>query len=403
MACATVSRNFSACRASSVRVVYMDGPQVYGRTAADDVGFEAAFLARELGRPVRVQWMRDEETAWDTKGPAYTFKLRGGLAADGTVVALDYDARAADYNHLGYNEADTVLIAQLMGRRPKTTPAGGAATPSVLYAIPNQRMQGRVVSLPQIWETPLRTGNLRDPNGPQVTFAFESFIDELAATAGADPVQFRLDMVAAHPEDEIFRRARSLATIRAAAETYGWDTRPSPQPRARRNGGSVLTGRGIAYTYRNNTVVATIAEVEVSLETGRVWVKRLVCAHDCGLVINPNGLRHTIENGCIARIEPGALGRGAVRHREGHERRLGHAPEPKAFGHAGTHRRGARQRRPEPEPPRSAALWGWRGEPQARDRRRRQCNPRRHRRPVAQAAFPQGARAGGAAGSERIG
>ena len=103
-----------------VRVVYRDGPQVYGRTAADDVGFEAAYLARELGRPVRVQWMRNEETAWDTKGPAYVFKLRGGLDAAGKLVALDYDARAVDYNHLGYNEPDTVLIAQLMGRRRET-------------------------------------------------------------------------------------------------------------------------------------------------------------------------------------------------------------------------------------------------------------------------------------------
>jgi nicotinate dehydrogenase subunit B len=282
-----------------VRVVYMDGPQVYGRTAADDVGFEAAFLARELGRPVRVQWMRDEETAWDTKGPAYAFKLRGGLDADGKVVAVDYNARAVDYNHLGYNVADTVLIAQLMGRRPKSTPAGGAATPSVMYAIANQRMTGQVVALPMVWETPLRTGNLRDPNGPQVTFAFESFIDELAAAAEADPVQFRLDMIAASPEDEIFRRTRSLAAIRAAAKAYGWDTRPSPKPRARQNAGAILSGRGIAYTYRNNTVVTTIAEVEVNRETGRVWVKRLVCAHDCGLVINPNGLRHTIENGSL--------------------------------------------------------------------------------------------------------
>jgi CO/xanthine dehydrogenase Mo-binding subunit len=88
-----------------VRVVYMPGPQVYGRTAADDVGFEAAFLARELGRPVRVQWMRHEETAWDTKGPAYNFKLRGGLDAKGKLTALEYDARAVDHNHLGYNEA----------------------------------------------------------------------------------------------------------------------------------------------------------------------------------------------------------------------------------------------------------------------------------------------------------
>jgi nicotinate dehydrogenase subunit B len=282
-----------------VRVVYMAGPQVYGRTAADDVGFEAAFLAHELGRPVRVQWMRDEETAWDTKGPAYVFKLRGGLDSDGRVVALDYGARAVDYNHLGYNVADTVLVAQLMGRRPAQTPSGGAATPSVQYAIPNMRLTGEVVSLPLVWETPLRTGNLRDPNGPQVTFAFESFIDELAEAAGADPVQFRLDLIEASAEDDIFRRARSLAVIRAAAETYGWEPRRSPNPDIDTVSGPILSGRGMGYTYRNNTVVATIADVEVNRETGRVWVKRLVCAHDCGLVINPLGLHQTVECGML--------------------------------------------------------------------------------------------------------
>ncbi|MCA1586211.1 MAG: molybdopterin-dependent oxidoreductase, partial [Acidobacteria bacterium] len=82
-----------------VRVVWMEGPQAYGRTAADDAGFEAAFLAREIGRPVRVQWMRDEETAWDTKGPAYAVRMRGGLDAQGNLAVVEYDARAADYNH----------------------------------------------------------------------------------------------------------------------------------------------------------------------------------------------------------------------------------------------------------------------------------------------------------------
>jgi CO/xanthine dehydrogenase Mo-binding subunit len=280
-----------------VRVAYMDGPQVYGRTAADDAGFEAAWLAREIGRPVRVQWMRDEETAWDTKGPAYTFTLRGGLDAQGKLVALEYDARALDYNHVNYNDPETVLIAQLMGIRPDNPGRGGASTPSNQYAIPNMRMSADVVSLPMIWETPLRTGNLRDPNGPQVTFAFESFIDELAAAAGADPVRFRLDMLAASEEDNAFRRARSIATVRAAADAYGWETRPSPRPLMQ--AGPILTGRGIAYTYRSSTVVATIAEVEVNRETGRVWVRRLVCAHDCGLVINPAGLSHTVECGML--------------------------------------------------------------------------------------------------------
>src|SRR5216117_2027241 len=122
-----------------VRVVWMDGPQAYGRTAADDAGFEAAFLAKAIGRPVRVQWMRDEETGWDTKGPAFTFKIRGGLDAKGNLIALDYTAQAADYGHVGYNDPDTVLIAQLMGRRRATPAAGSAGTPSDMYEIPNKR------------------------------------------------------------------------------------------------------------------------------------------------------------------------------------------------------------------------------------------------------------------------
>src|SRR5436190_5852254 len=255
-----------------VRVVWLEGPQGYGRTAADDAGFEAAYLAKELGRPVRVQWMRDEETAWDTKGPAFAVKMRGGLDAQGNLVAVDYDARAADYNHVGYNEPDTVLIAQLMGIRRDTPAPGSAALMSDMYAIPNRRMSGHVVSLPLVWETPLRTGNLRDPNGPQSTFAAESFIDELAAAAKADPVRFRLKLLTAGTaDDEGFRRQRSIAVVNAVAEAYGWDARPSPRARG---AGRILTGRGIAYSIRGQTIVAEIAEVEVNRETAHVWVKR---------------------------------------------------------------------------------------------------------------------------------
>ena len=280
-----------------VRVVWMEGPQGFGRTAADDAGCEAAYLAKEIGRPVRVQWMRNEETIWDTKAPAFTFKLRGGLDAAGNLVAFDYSAQAADFNHLGYNEPDTVLIAQLMGSRRARPAAGSAATPSEMYAIPNRRMAAQVVSLPLVWETPLRTGNLRDPNGPQSTFASESFIDELAAAAKADPLAFRMKMLTANTTDDSgFKRARSIAVVKAAADAYGWDSRPSPKPRRT---GNILTGRGMAYTFRNQTVVAQIAEVEVNRQTGHVWVKRLVCAHDCGLVINPQALRRTIEGGML--------------------------------------------------------------------------------------------------------
>jgi nicotinate dehydrogenase subunit B len=280
-----------------VRVVWMEGPQAFGRTAAGDAGFEAAFLAKELGRPVRMQWTRQEETAWDTKGPAYAVKLRGGLDAQGNLVALDYEARAADHNHLGYNEHDSVLIAQLTHQRKAAPARGGASTPSDMYAVANRRTATHVVSLPLVWETPLRTGNLRDPNGPQVTFASESFIDELAAAAKADPVAFRLKLLTASTADDRgFKRARSIAVIEAAAGKFGWEARTSPSPRS---AADILTGRGIAYAYRSETVVAQIAEVEVNRRTGRVWVKRFVCAHDCGLIVNPEALTRALECGTL--------------------------------------------------------------------------------------------------------
>jgi CO/xanthine dehydrogenase Mo-binding subunit len=197
-----------------------------------------------------------------------------------------------------------VLIAQLTGQR-RTEPARGrASTPSDMYVVPNRRQSLRVVPLPLVWETPLRTGNLRDPDGPQVTFASESFIDELAAAAKADPVAFRLKLLTARSEDDSgFKRARSIACIKAAAEKFGWDTRPSPRVGlpavASAKAGDILTGRGIAYAYRSQTVVAQIAEVEVNRKTGRIWVKRFVCAHDCGLVINPEALKRTLECGML--------------------------------------------------------------------------------------------------------
>ncbi len=281
----------------SVRVIWMMGPQGYGRSAAEDAAFEAAWIAREIGRPVRMQWMREEETAWDTKGPAFLVKMRGVLDGEGSLAAYDFHARSCDYNHVGYNEPDTVLIAQLMGSRRATPSAGSAAMPSDMYAIPNRKMVGEVVSLPAVWETPLRTGNLRDPNGPQPTFAAESFIDEMAAAAKSDPLDFRTKMLkAGTKDDEGFRRARSIAVLKAAAEAYHWEPRPSPKPVGT---GNILTGRGIAYSFRGQTVVAQIAEVEVNRKTGHVWAKRLVCAHDCGFLVNPEGVRHAVECGTL--------------------------------------------------------------------------------------------------------
>ena len=280
-----------------VRVVYMQGSQGFGRTAAEDAASEAAWIAHELGRPVRMQWMRDEETAWDSKSPAFLVKMRGALDAQGNLAGYMYEARSCDYNHLGYNEPDTTLIAQLMGQRRARPAAGSASMPSDMYAIPNRKMTGEVFALPAVWETPVRTGNLRDPNGPQAAFASESFIDEVAAAVQADALEFRLKLLAAGTgDDNGFRRARSIAVLKAAAQKYGWDSRPPAKPRST---GKLLTGRGIAYTFRGQTMVAQIVEVEVNRETGHVWAKRMVCAHDCGFVVNPESLVTSVECGML--------------------------------------------------------------------------------------------------------
>ena len=293
----TCVADFLGMPRDKVRVVWMQGAPSFGRSAAEDAACEAAWIAKEIGRPVRVQWMRDEETAWDTKGPAYLVKMRGALDAQNALAAYEYHARACDYNHVGYNEPDSVLIAQLMGIRKAKPAPGRASMPSDVYAIPHRRMSGDVVGLPMIWETPVRTGNLRDPDGPQATFASESFIDELAVAAKADPLDFRLNLLnASSADDRGFRRARSIAVLKAAAATYGWDRRIGPKP-ARTD--KILTGRGVAYTFRNQSVVAQIAEVEVNRETGHVWAKRLVCAYDCGLVVNPEALKRTTECGML--------------------------------------------------------------------------------------------------------
>lgn len=280
-----------------VRVVWMHGAPSFGRSACEDAACEAAWIAKQLGRPARVQWMREEETGWDTKGPAYLVKMRGALDAAGALAGYEFNARACDYNHVGYNEPDSVLIAHLMGVRREKPAAGRASLPSDVYAIPHRRMLGDVVGLPLIWETPLRTGNLRDPDGPQVTFASESFVDELALMAKTDPLEFRLKLLSGSTRDDTgFRRARSIAVLKAAAAKFGWDPRIGPKPRAT---GKILTGRGVAYTFRNQSVVAQMAEVEVNRETGQVWAKRMVCAYDCGLVVNPQGLRRVAECGML--------------------------------------------------------------------------------------------------------
>src|SRR5262245_7535170 len=271
----------------NVHVIWVVGPGSYGRSDADDAAMDAAVLAKATGKPVRVQYTREQGTGWDPKGPASTHRARAAIDKDGKVVAYEFSSKAfsrVDVNTNGSQPFDT-LAGHLRGIELKSGDNFGI--PAESYEFANKRTYWETIPPLLDRASPLRSSHLRDPVGPQIQFASESFMDELAHTLNLDPVEFRLR----HVKD-----ARDIAVIKAAAEKAGWQPRPSPR---RDQTGNKVSGRGIAYAQRNGTRVAIVAEVDVDRSTGKIFARKFTVAHDCGQIINPDGLKHTIEGNII--------------------------------------------------------------------------------------------------------
>ena len=272
---------------NKVRVIWAMGPGSYGRNDADDCAMDAAVLAKSVGKPVRLQYTRDQGTGWDPKGPASTHTARAALDAAGKVIAYEFNSKAfsrVDVDTNGGHPRDT-LAGQTMGVALKS--GDGFGVPAESYAFDNKKLSWETIPPLLDRSSPLRSAHLRDPVGPQIHFASESFIDEVAAAVGADPVEFRLRHI---------KEPRDVAVIKAAAEKAKWDTRPSPQ---RDQTGEKVSGRGIAYAQRNGTRVAVIAEVDIDRPTGKIWTRKFTVAHDCGQIINPDGLVKCIEGNVV--------------------------------------------------------------------------------------------------------
>jgi len=270
-----------------VRTIWTTGPGSYGRNDADDCAADAAVLAKAVGRPVRLQYMRDQGTGWDPKAPASIHKARAAVDAAGNVVAYDFLSRGfsrVDVNTNGSKPWDT-LAGQNLGVALKS--GDGFGFPGESYGFTNKRAAWETIAPLLDRASPLRSAHMRDPVGPQTCFASESFIDEVAAALNMDPVAFRLHYV---------RDPRDLAVIKAAAEKAGWQTRVSPRRDQR---GNTVSGRGIAYAQRGATRVAVIAEVDVDRGSGKIWARKFTVAHDCGQIINSDGLHHAIENNVV--------------------------------------------------------------------------------------------------------
>ena len=270
-----------------VRVIHKTGPGSYGRNDADDCAMDAAVLAKAVGKPVRLQYMREQGTGWDPKGPASTHKARAALDASGKVIAYEFSSKGfsrVDVNTNGSKPFDT-LAGQTQGIALKS--GDGFGVPAESYAFDNKRTSWETIAPLLERSSPLRTSHLRDPVGPQIHFASESFMDEVAAATGVDPIEFRLRHI---------KEPRDVAVIKAAAEKAKWDTRPSPR---KDQTGNKVSGRGIAYSQRNGTRVAIVAEVDIDRSTGKIFAKKFTVAHDCGQVINPDGLVKCVEGNIV--------------------------------------------------------------------------------------------------------
>jgi len=271
-------------REDAIVVRHAEGAGCYGHNGADDAALDAALLARAArGRPVQVQWMRDDEFAWAPCGPAMALSLRAALDAHGGIVDWEHELWSNGHSSRPGRADDPALLAAWHLARPHKRPSAinmplpaGAADRNAIpiYDFPSQRVVNHYVR-----EMPVRTSALRSLGAYANVFAIESFMDELAQTAGIDPIAFRLR----HLKDP-----RGRAVIEAAAWRAEWDRWKPAEGR----------GHGIGFArYKNlGAYCAAVAEVEVGHD---VRVERLILAVDVGLVINPDGVINQIEGGAI--------------------------------------------------------------------------------------------------------
>jgi len=297
----------------NVRVIYVRGSGCYGLNGADAVSFDAAVLSQAVGRPVRLQFSRQDEMMWENLGAACVIEHRACLSSDGKIAAWDReDWVAALGNRPGYDRPGNIISGMLLGYEPEPLKPGPAKPPSGKFKNQSNTVPsyfagciegscggGGTIRSERVLTHTVRslffTGPLRSPLRIQNTFANECFMDELCVRAKADPVDFRLR----HLDN-----ARVIGVIKVAAQAANWKERTSPTASLAKTGPAktrVVSGRGIACVdYEGgNGYAALIAEVDVNLETGQVRPTRFVIALDCGPISNSDGVRNQVEGGIL--------------------------------------------------------------------------------------------------------
>jgi nicotinate dehydrogenase subunit B len=272
----------------AVEVRFVEGAGCYGHNGADDVCADAALLSQRVGKPVRVQWMRDQEHGWDPKGPAVVLAQQARLdGANAQIAAWTTEVWSPSHDARPAGAAGDLLAGRLSGAKPGPQLfIGGDRDAKTTYQVPNYR-----VTVHNLVDGILHSSSMRGLGATQNTFANESFMDELAHAAGAGPLAFRRRYLVNDP--------RSLELLDALEALASWHDVPAAQnvdPRAAK-----LHGRGLAFIHYEYTeaYAAVVADVTVTRATGAVRVTKLAVAHDCGIVVNPDGLRNQIEGNAI--------------------------------------------------------------------------------------------------------
>jgi nicotinate dehydrogenase subunit B len=267
----------------NVRCLYVDGAGCYGRNGHEDAAADAALLAKVTGRPVRVQWMRADEHGWDPKGPPTLLDYRGAVDSNGNVVAWESEVFLPEKPK---QFAVTLLAAELSGL-PKDDAFPGNINQSLAipYTFPNIKVTAHWLA-----HTPFRPSWIRSPGRMQNTFGNETFMDEVALAADVDPFEFRLRNL---------NDPRGIELLDRLAKAANW------QPRKTRDAKSnIAAGRGVSYIKYElvRTYVGVVADVKVNRKTGKIRVTKFTVVHDCGQIINPDGLKNQIEGNVIQTV-----------------------------------------------------------------------------------------------------
>ncbi len=270
----------------NVRCIYVEGAGCYGRNGSDDCSSEAALISKAMGKPVRLQWMRQDEHGWDPKGPPVLLDYRAGVDAEGRIAAWDSDIFMPERP---MRRSGVTLLAAVLADLPKF---GSATAPlhniglGVPYALPNNKLTAH-----WLVDTPLPAAWIRAPGRMQNTFGNESFLDEIAAATGVDPFEIRLRYLADKRGLDLLERLRQFAK---------WQ----PRGTTPRDSGAVAHGRGVSYCKYElvRTYVGVVADVTVERKSGQIKVERVWVVHDCGQIINPDGLRNQIEGNVVQTV-----------------------------------------------------------------------------------------------------